>query len=119
MLNKTTKSEQERRLDAIVASLITIDFTPDSLDKQDLVNQQLAKMGLQMHVLSEMQEQELIDHLLKFHLGWNHLESFADLLVKWSSQNSCFKSKAKYIYQYIQNNSKAFSFDIMNKLSQL
>ncbi|MHC5201996.1 hypothetical protein [Myroides sp. LJL119] len=119
MLNKTTKSEQERRLDAIVASLITIDFIPGLNENKDLINQELTKIGLQTEILEKMDATELKDHLVKFQLGWNHMEVFADFLVKYSSPKLCFKNKAKYIYEYIQSNSKAFSFEIMNKLAQL
>ncbi|MDN3710254.1 hypothetical protein QW060_25730 [Myroides ceti] len=49
------------------------------------------------------------------------MEQFADILVKLSEQAGyeTLKSKARKMYEFIQSESKAFSFEIFNKINKL
>ena len=61
--------------------------------------------------------QQLID--LQF--PWEHIEKLADILVALDTKmpNQQLKERAKNLYQFIQKESKMFSFEIMNKISKL
>ena len=95
-----------------------------------LLRQRLALQGYQEAVnfgftdleseqrLAAATEKDLITLLMRCHLDWNQLEQFADFLVKSSKENPFdFSEKAIAIYNYIQLESKTFSFEIFNKLA--
>ena len=68
--------------------------------------------------LNNFKEEELIVHLQRLHLDWNQLELFADFLVDFSKESQFdFSQKAIAIYNYIQQESKMFSFGIFNKIT--
>lgn len=119
MLNKGVKSEEDRRIESIVVKLLSIGFVPDDLKVKEEIDAELAKMGLTYADLLEMEATALNAHLLQFNFGWDRMEQFADVLVNWSKQENQFKAKAKSLYTFIQNESKAFSFEIMAKIAQL
>lgn len=119
MLNKGVKSEEDRRIESIVVKLSSIGFIPDDLKVKEEIDVELGKMGLTYELLFAMESTELNAHLLKFNLAWDRMEQFADILVNWSKTEPSFKAKAKSLYAFIQNESKAFSFEIMTKISQL
>lgn len=119
MLNKGVKSEEDRRIESIVVKLSSIGFVPDDLQVKEAIDVELAKMGVTYALLLEMEAEELNAHLLKFNFGWDRMEQFADVLVSWSKEEVSFKAKAKSLYAFIQKESKAFSFEIMSKISQL
>lgn len=119
MLNKGVKSEEDRRIESIVVKLSSIGYIPDDLQIKETIDVELAKMGLTYDLLLAMEAEELNTHLLKFNFGWDRMEQFADLMVNWSKKETSFKAKAKSLYAFIQNESKAFSFEIMAKIGQL
>jgi hypothetical protein len=83
-----------------------------------LVENILKDLGLNIQSLIAISEKDLIIHLLRCHLDWNQLEQFADFLIKISKDNSFeFSEKAIAIYNYIQLESKTFSFEIFNKIA--
>ncbi|AJH16584.1 hypothetical protein HX057_01855 [Myroides odoratimimus] len=119
MLNKGTKSEEERRIESIVQKLSSIGFTPEDKKFIEDLDVELQKIGLSYEQLLITEGKDLALHLHKFNFPWDKMEEFTDLLVKWSSQEPSLKAKAKAVYQYIQDESKAFSFNIMTKISRL
>ncbi|MBB1139842.1 hypothetical protein [Myroides sp. WP-1] len=119
MLNKGVKSEEDRRIESIVVKLSSIGFVPDELQVKEEIDAELGKMGLTYEILASMESTALHAHLLKFNFGWDRMEQFADVLVNWSKTEPQFKAKAKNLYTFIQNESKAFSFEIMGKIAQL
>ena len=59
----------------------------------------------------------LISHLERLHFDWNHFEIFADFLMVLSKESQFdFTQKAIAIYDYVQKESKTYSFEIFNKL---
>jgi hypothetical protein len=51
-------------------------------------------------------------------LDWDHLEQFGDILIELSkNENYNFENKALAVYQYIQTESKVFSFGINAKIA--
>ena len=66
--------------------------------------------------LQNFSQEDLIVHLERLHFDWNHFEIFADFLMAFSKESQFdFSEKAIAIYNYVQLESKTFSFEIFNK----
>jgi len=120
MLNKGLRDEEKIRIDNVLKTLRTIVFVPKMLsnpEKIDIENQ-LKEFGLNIETLVDYQNEELITLLLRLHFDWDHLEQFADFLIEFSKvEKNDFENKALAIYQYIQQESKVFSFGINAKIA--
>ena len=120
MLNKGLRDEESIRIDNILKTLRSLDFVPQPLTdhaKSDIENQ-LKEFGLNIQTLIDYQNEELITLLTRCHLYFNQLELFADFLMDFSKvENYNFENKALAIYQYIQQESKVFSFGINAKIA--
>jgi hypothetical protein len=120
MLNKGLRDQESIRIDNVLKTLLSIVFVPKFWDLEDKINieEQLKDFGLNIQSLIDLNEVDLITHLLRCHLDWNQLEQFADFLVIASKENPFnFSEKAIAIYNYIQQESKTFSFEIFNKIA--
>jgi tRNA A37 methylthiotransferase MiaB len=79
---------------------------------------ELKDLGMNIESLREFDEKELITHLERLHFDWNHFELFADFLLAFSKESQFdFQEKAIAIYDYVQQESKIFSFEIFKKLA--
>ena len=120
MLNKGLRDEEKIRIDNVLKTLRTIVFVPKMLsnpEKIDIENQ-LKEFGLNIETLVDYQNEELITLLLRLHFDWDHMEQFADFLMEFSeAENYDFENKALALYQYIQQESKIFSFGINAKIA--
>ncbi len=114
MLNKSSKSEEERRIESIVAKLSGIGLVINDQQNMTQLNEVLSGIGLTYDNLVDMTPENLIAHLDRFHFNWEHMQQMADLLAGWA-----LPDKARALYTHIQQNSKVFSFEIMTKLTQL
>ncbi|MEK6450862.1 MULTISPECIES: hypothetical protein [Myroides] len=119
MLNKGIKSEEDRRIESIVMKLSSIGFVPEDKKVMEDLDEELKKVGLSYEHMLTMADKELAQHLHRLNFAWDKMEQFADILVQWAKKEVALKPKAKAVYQYIQDESKMFSFDIMSKISQL
>jgi hypothetical protein len=120
MLNKGLRDNEAIRIDNVLKTLRSLDFVPQPLtddEKFDIENQ-LKEFGLNIESLEEYQNEELITLLVRCHLDFNQLEQFADFLMEFSKvENYNFENKALALYQYIQQESKVFSFGINAKIA--
>lgn len=119
MLNKGIRDQQSIRIDNILRTLHSLVFVP-KLDNEDFlaIDEQLKGFGLNIEKISEIPKDELIQLIQRCHLDWEQQERFADILVQMSQQNQFhFLEKAIAIYNYIQTESKMFSFGINTKLT--
>lgn len=120
MLNKGLRDDEAIRIDNVLKTLRSLDFVPQPLsndEKFDIENQ-LKEFGLNIQTLVDYQNEELITLLVRRHLDFNQLEQFADFLMEFSKiENYNFENKALAIYQYIQRESKVFSFGINAKIT--
>jgi hypothetical protein len=83
-----------------------------------LLENGLKDLGMNVESLNEFSQEELIVHLERLHFDWNHFEIFADFLIALSKESQFdFSEKAIAIYDYVQRESKVFSFKIFNKLA--
>ena len=117
-LNKSLRDEEKERINAILKKLLELLYVPD-FGKGEL-DEELKSLGLTTDVLLRSPGTELITHLGKLNFDWENLEQFADYLVLLSdkivSEKSNLIEKALLIYNYIQIESKVFSFGIFGKI---
>jgi len=122
MLNKGLRDEEKIRIDNVLKTLRTLIYVPyplNDLQKSDLENQ-LKEFGLNFESLIDYSNEDLITLLMRLHFDWEQLEQFADILMELSKdENYNFEDKALAIYQYIQAESKVFSFGINSKISSI
>ncbi|KIC01884.1 hypothetical protein [Flavobacterium sp. PL02] len=120
MLNKGLRDEESIRIDNTLKVLMSIVFLPKFWNVEDtsLIDNDLKNFGLSVETLVSLNEEDLITLLLRCHLDWDQLELFGDFLVKFSIvENYNFSGKAIAIYEYIQRESKTFSFGIISKIA--
>lgn len=120
-LNKGLRDEESERISNILKKLQELLYVPDF--GKDAIEEPLKFLGLNIETLLAFSLEELIEHIQKFHFDWENAEKFADLLIVFSDKlpenKSNLKEKALVIYNYIQAESKTFSFEIFNKITQL
>ena len=120
MLNKGLKDQESIRIDNLLKKLMSLVYVPKFWNLEDLQYLENDLKGLAMNIesLTEFSKEELIVHLKHLHFDWNHFEIFADFLVAFSNESQFdFSPKAIAIYNYIQEESKTFSFGIFNKIA--
>jgi len=120
MLNKGLRDQESIRIDNILKVLHSLTFVPKFWNLQDLLvlENELKDLGMNVESLSDFDEKQLISHLERLHFDWNHFEIFADFLMAFSKERQFdFSEKAIAIYDYVQKESKVFSFEIFNKLA--
>lgn len=122
MLNKGLRDEQSIRIQNTLRTLYSLIYVPKFWNAEDtsLIDEQLKSFGLSLQRTIEIPEEELIILLQQCHLDWNQQEQFADILIGlFQEKQFDFSGKALAIYQYIQQESKVFSFGINTKISSL
>jgi hypothetical protein len=120
MLNKGVRDQESIRIDNILELLHSLTFVPKFWNLEELLylENELKDLGMNIETLCDFDEKELIVHLQRLHFDWKHFELFADFLVVFSKESQFdFKQKAIVIYNYIQKESKVFSFGIFNKIA--
>ena len=118
-LNKSLRDEEKERINAILKKLVELLYVPD-FGKAE-IDEALKSLGLITDVILNSSGTELIEHLVKLNFDWENTEKFADYLVllsdKMISEKQNLIEKALLIYNYIQSESKTFSFEIFGKIS--
>ncbi|TRX35974.1 hypothetical protein [Flavobacterium restrictum] len=118
MLNKGLRDQESIRIDNILKVLHSLTFVPKFWNLGDILSleNELKDLGMNVESLRDFDEKQLISHLERLHLDWNHFEIFADFLIAISKESQFnFSEKAIAIYDYVQQESKVFSFGIFNK----
>jgi hypothetical protein len=118
MLNKGLRDQETTRIDNILKVLHSLTFVPKFWNLEDLLllENELKDLGMNVESLRDFDEKQLISHLERLHFDWNHFEIFADFLMALSKESQFdFTQKAIAIYDYVQKESKTFSFEIFNK----
>ena len=120
MLNKSLRDQESNRIDNVLEKLMSLVYVPKFWNLEDLLylENELKDLAMSVESLTEFSEEELIVHLQRLHLDWNQLELFADFLIAFSKESQFdFSQKAIAIYNYIQQESRTFSFGIINKIA--
>jgi len=117
-LNKSLRDEEKERINAVLKKLIELIYVPDF--GITFIDEEMKNLALSTDTLLRFSGDELIQHLNKLNFDWESLEQFADYLVLLSDKMAFEKSnlieKALLIYNYIQSESKTFSFGIFGKI---
>lgn len=108
------RDEENERINNILNKLMELVYVPEGWLSSD-VDMLLTKLGLSAESINEMSNDELNLHLQKMHFDFTNMERFADALAK----NKDFWDKAISVYNFVQQESKMFSFDIFNKINTL
>ncbi len=122
MLNKGLRDQESIRIDNILKVLHSLTFVPKFWNLEDLLHleNELKDLGMNVESLTDFSQEQLISHLERLHFDWNHFEIFADFLIAFSKESQFdFSGKAIAIYDYVQQESKVFSFGIFNKRAAL
>ena len=120
MLNKGLRDQESIRIDNVLKKLMSLVYVPKFWILEDLLflENELKDLAMNVESLNNFKEEELIIHLQRLHFDWKHFELFADFLVAFSKESQFdFSQKAIAIYNYIQQESKVFSFGIFNKIA--
>ncbi|WP_231131655.1 hypothetical protein [Flavobacterium hydrophilum] len=120
MLNKGLRDEEKIRIDNVLKTLRTLVFIPQPLDHLQIaeIENQLKEFALNIETLVDYSNEDLITLLMRLHFDWEQLEQFADFLMDFSKvENYNFEDKALAVYQYIQSESKVFSFGVNSKIA--
>lgn len=122
MLNKGLRDQESIRIDNVLKKLMSLVYIPKFWNLEDILDleNELKDFAMNVESLQECKEEELIVHLQRLHLDWNQQELFADFLVAFSKESQFdFTGKAIAVYEYVQAESKIFSFGILNKIAVL
>ena len=120
MLNKGLRDQESIRIDNVLKKLMSLVYVPKFWNLEDLLylENELKDLGMNIESLRDFDEKGLIVHLQRCHLDWNQMEQFADFLIALSKEEQFdFQEKAIAIYNYIQQESKTFSFGISTKIA--
>ena len=114
------KDETEQRLNSILQKLSGITFVPENWNEAVFWST-LEETGLSKSDVLDNEENLFFQQLIDLQFPWEHIEKLADILVGLDTNqpNQLLKERAKHLYQFIQNESKVFSFEIMNKIGKL
>ena len=113
------KDETEQRLNSILQKLSGITFVPENWNEAVFWTT-LEETGLSKNDVLEKEENLFFQQLIDLQFPWEHMEKLADILVTLDAKqsNQLLKERAKNLYQFIQNESKMFSFEIMRKMTK-
>ncbi|MFL9844115.1 hypothetical protein [Flavobacterium rhizosphaerae] len=114
------RDEENQRINNQLNKLVALVFVPEGWNDDEL-EKLLKGLNLDLDTLQTISNEELLDFLVKCHFDWANMEQLADVLAKLAAKPelSALKQKALAVYNYIQAESKMFSFDIMNKVNAL
>ncbi|WP_366185633.1 hypothetical protein [Flavobacterium ovatum] len=118
MLNKGLRDKESERIDNVLKTLHSLVFVPNKTFDSDQLGEALKDFGLTIGSLGEITTIDLLVLLERLHFDWYQKEQFADFLVVFSKEKPFdLIEKALAIYNYIQQESKTFSFGIFNKIA--
>lgn len=114
------KDEVQQRLNAILQRLSGITFVPEHWNEA-LFWSTVEEAGFTQEDILQLDETAFFQKFIDMKWPWEQIESFADILValEHKQANTILRERAKNLYQFILNESKMFSFQIMNKIGKL
>lgn len=122
MLSKGLRDKESTRIDNCLKQLHALVLPPLNwnLDRKEALEVELKDFAMDLESLNDFTPEDLLIHLQRLHFDWNHFEMFADFLVAFSKESEFhFLQKAITIYNYIQGESKTFSYIIFNKIADI
>lgn len=126
MLSKGFRDEEKEKLSEVFTALLDLEFVPDlwKNEQRKKLDEQLNTLtGLDLNEIANMPEEELLERLKERSFGFVQYEQFGDLLLKIGAMEDeetekKLAQKALTVYEYSQQESKTFSFGLIQKISQ-
>jgi len=114
------KDEVQQRLNSILQRLSGITFLPENWNEAVFWST-VEEGGFTKEEVLDLDEKQFFQKFIDLEWPWEQVESFADILVGLEKKqpNAILRERAKHLYQFILNESKMFSFEIMTKMSKL
>lgn len=120
-LTTRLRDEENERINNILKRLIGLDYVPET--GNDSIEVVIGEIGLTFETLFDLSPENLVLHLKKLEFDWENTELFADFLIEISNRSNenqmHWKQKALAVYNYIQSESKVFSFQIATKIKRI
>lgn len=113
------RNEENERINTVLKQLIALTHVPEDWNETP-IEDQLQHLGLTMQSLMALSIENLLQHLQDHHFDYSNMEQFADLLtVLYKKHGFALKDNAIAVYNFIQRESKMFSFGIIGKINGL
>lgn len=114
------KDETEQRINALLQTLSGITFVPENWNEAAFWTT-IAEAGFTQQDITSSAETEFFQQFIDMQWPWEKIESFADILAALALHHPhlILKERVKHLYEFIQKESKVFSFEIMNKINKL
>ena len=114
------KDETEQRLNALLQRLSGITFVPEHWS-EEIFWSTIEEVGFTQEEILTNDEASFFQKFIDLKWPWEQVEHFADILVglEQNQPNQIVKELVKHLYQFILNESKMYSFQIMTKMSKL
>lgn len=120
-LTARLRDEENERINNLLKKLIGMDYVPEQGNEN--INALLSEVDLSLPMLLNLKASDLVMLLQQNNFDWENAEQFADFLIVISTRlpenEFSLNEKATVIYQYIQSESKTFSWAIQSKISQI
>lgn len=125
MLSKGLKDEENQKINELIGRLINLEFVPEFYEtqKRSKANGLLfEQLGFKISDLKSWSSDEVLQKLKELHFDFANLEQFGDFLLKIipleeEQQQSHLATHAVAIFEYIQIESKTFSFSSIQKIN--
>ena len=120
MLTSGKQSQEEARIQSLLQKLSGITFVPEQWS-EEIFWSTIEEVGFTQEEILTNDEASFFQKFIDLKWPWEQVEHFADLLVglEQNQPNQIVKERAKHLYQFILNESKMYSFQIMTKMSKL
>lgn len=126
MLNKGLKDEENQKINELVGKLLGLEFVPEFYESEQRtkVNGLLfEELGFKISDLEVWSSEELLIKLKQLNFNFSNFEQLGDFILKIIPfEDEAYESHlavlAVAIFEYIQKESKTFSFSIIQKINQ-
>ncbi|MDT0675304.1 hypothetical protein [Autumnicola musiva] len=126
MLRKGFKDEEEQKRNEVFDDLLEWEMVPDFWEKEQrkkLNNRLKEKFDLDLQKLEKSAPKEVVKILKEKEFSPSNFEKLGDLFLKLSEVEpveleSSLAQKALVLYEYSQQESKIFSFSLIQKINE-
>ncbi len=118
-LTARLRDEENERINNSLKKLMALEYIPEN--GNETIDEILGGIELNLQKVLDFSAASLVNHLDQFNFDWENAEQFADFLIALSTKlpesKFLLAEKARIIYEYIQTESKTFSWDIAQKIA--
>jgi len=126
MLSKGLRDEEKEKINELFNSMLNIEFVPDlwKNEQRQMLSDNLKKiLDLTLDDVEIQSNEVLLTKLKSADFEFSHYEQFADLLLKSiplesEDQKIQLAKKAVIVYEAAQQESKIFSFGLIQKINK-